>query len=607
MKAYTIKQSLAIIAFLSLISSAMQAQRFNWSASAGYPAVANSYLGAVDLVTDNLGNVYTFDFANLDQVCQGDTIELISQGTNLFVYKFNPEGELIWGKSYGTTSGIVTPLNIEMGSDGKLYVLAHTNSNNILSENSSLILSGPTNFILCLESDGEPSWAQSTGFSCPACLMLEVANDRIYFQSGQSRIESIQFDQSPDTNYTFYFDPGTAIFTLPILGSAHFSNGDILLAGLQRGNSSFIEGDTLFQVDNPFLYSNITYLRLTENLEPVWAVTYGSLHDPETHFIPVAIDENDQIYTAWEVLDTISIAGTTVVGDFNNWAATVLAMTPEGTPIWLRELESNDATQLNFLYADEEGNKVWLTGISSSPLTIGDSIINPNVNGSPVLAAINSAGEFSRQVTLNELPTGSKGRCIGKAASGQLYLGGILTNGSSYSINCIDYPGDKGLFLASFLDVPQNPPTPVITSVGTSLTASPHFQGNIQWFFEGEEIMGANNQTLEISEEGNYSAVYSYDFGCDGEASSEVVFVSTRISHKNSTQLSIYPNPGNEYVYLKGMDKSAAFVLINSSGALVMQGVLHKEGLINTNELNAGMYCLIIPENGLSAKLSIVK
>ena len=191
--------------------------------------------------------------------------------------------------------------------------------------------------------------------------------------------------------------------------------------------------------------------------------------------------------------------------------------------------------------------------------------------------------------------------------SQQLFLGGSLNNGVDYTLNCISYPGNKGLYVASFLDVPQNPPTPVIISEGIILTASPEFSGIIQWYFEGEEIPGANNQTLEISEEGNYSVVYSYDFGCEGEAASEIVFVSTRLSQQNSAQLSIYPNPGNEYVYLKGIDKSAEFVIINSSGALIMQGLLNKEGLINTNELSAGMYCLIIPENGLSAKFNILK
>ena len=132
--------------------------------------------------------------------------------------------------------------------------------------------------------------------------MLEIANEKIYFQGGNTRINSIDLNQQPESELNYYFASGTASLGIVFQGSGHFSNGDLLFAGLQRGNSSFIEGDTLLQVDNPFLYCNITYLRTSDSLEPVWANTYGYLHDPETHFIPVAVDANDQIYTGWEVL-----------------------------------------------------------------------------------------------------------------------------------------------------------------------------------------------------------------------------------------------------------------------------------------------------------------
>jgi hypothetical protein len=581
-----------IIISLLLLSSPAQAQRFNWSTSAGYPGVANSYYGTVDLATDNDGNVYVMDFANLNQVCQGDTIELVSPGSNLFVYKFSPEGNLIWAKAFGAGSGggSVTPLNLESGPDNSLFALIHINASNIVTEDSTFQVSAPSNVILNINENGQINWVQSAGFSCPACLMLEVANDRIYYQSGQSRIESMELDQTPDTNYSFYFDPGTAIFTIPFQGSAVFSNGDLLLAGLQRGDASFIEGDTLLQVGNPFLYNNISYVRLTPDLQPVWANTFGTLHDPETHFIPTEIDANNQIYTGWEVLDTISIAGTTVIGNFNNWAGTILSMDGNGNPLWLRELESAAALRINYLLADAETNKVWLTGISSSSTTIGDSIIVPGVNGSPILAAVSPSGVFSSQTALNQMPGGSQGRTIGKAASGQFYLGGNLNGGGDYSINCIDNEGAKGLYLASFLDVPQNPPTPQIISDGTLLTANPDFKGTIQWFFEGEEIPGANAQTLQATDDGNYSVVFSYDFGCEGEASSEVVFVSTAISQFDTEIIEIFPNPATTELHIKYLNgKSVNAELLSMDGKLVKR-TLFSNQTIDVSDLTSGLY-----------------
>lgn len=130
----------SILLFFSLaISISIQAQRFNWSTSAGYPGINNSYYGTVDLATDSNGNAYVMDNANLPQVCQGDTFNVNGSGYAMFIYKFNSSGELIWGRSYGTNAGIVTPLNLEMGNDGNLYALAHINatSNIYTSEDTS--------------------------------------------------------------------------------------------------------------------------------------------------------------------------------------------------------------------------------------------------------------------------------------------------------------------------------------------------------------------------------------------------------------------------------------------------------------------------------------
>jgi hypothetical protein len=584
-----------LLLLTALFSLTSQAQRFNWSTSAGYPGINNSYYGTVDLATDSDGNVYVVDNANLPQVSQGDTFLINGIGTAMFIYKFNSSGELIWGNSYGTNAGVVTPLNLEMGSDGNLYALAHINgTSDIYTSTDTFDVPGPTNVILSISPTGTLNWAEPIGYSCPACMMLEIANDRIYYQAGNALIKSMEFDQSPDASYNFYFEPGTAISAIPIQGSAVFSNGDILLAGLQRGNASFIAGDTLEQIGTPFLYCNISYVRLTADLQPVWANTFGGLHDPETHFIPTEIDENNQIYTGWEVLDTISIAETTVIGEFNNYAGSILSMDSNGNPLWLRELQSSAALRINYLFADEETNKVWLTGISSSPTTIGDSIITPGVNGSPILASLNSAGEFSNQMALIQMPGGSQGKTLGKATTGQLYMGGNLNGGSDYEINCIDYQGNKGLYISSFLDLPTNPPTPSISNDGPSLTATPPFEGNIQWYLNGEAIPDATNQTHQATAIGNYAVVYSYDFGCIGADTSSVFFVETGINKLNTLAVDVYPNPTTNILNITLPESGEIAVNIWSGTGQLMKQFTTFNREIQTHELAEGLYFLQI-------------
>jgi hypothetical protein len=587
----TLTLSMLIFSFFS-----MYAQRFNWSNNSGYPGINNSYYGAVDISTDDAGNVYTFDYANSDQMCENQTIPISSNGYNLFLYKFSPSGSLVWGKAFGPGLGgsIVTPMNLEIGPDNKIYALAHINGPNIVAEDTTFNITGPSNVIVCIDTEGEIEWTYAAQYSCPNCSMLEIVNEKIYFQGGNTRINSIDLNQQPASELNYFFASGTATMGIIFQGSGHFSNGELLFAGLQRGNSSFIEGDTLFQVDNPFLYCNITYLRTNVDLEPIWADTYGYLRDPETHFIPVTVDANDQIYTGWEVLNDISIAGTSIEGDFNAYAGAILSMDSAGNPLWLRELVSPGPLKLSDLYADSESGKIWITGTSSTPTTAGDSTMNPNVNGSPIIVSFNASGEFIQQ-TAATLPPASQGQCIEKGAGNQFILGGKLPNASNYTLNCVDYTGAKGLFLAGFLDIPVNPPTPEILTNGEQLSASPEFSGNIQWFLNGNPIEGANTLNYTASADGNYTVEFSYDFGCTSAASSEIVFVSTAIHHSENPHTVLYPNPASNWIKLPLLSSKSAEVKIFTLNGQLVRKLQSQNGFIQIEDLNAGFYILEWP------------
>jgi hypothetical protein len=590
------KKTLNIFLFACILTFAVSAQRFNWSTSAGYPAINNSYSGVVDLATDPEGNAYVFDSANLAQVCQGTTIEVNGSGYAMFLYKFNPGGELVWARSFGTDAGIVTPLNLVMGSDGFVYALVHTNSNDIFSDEGVFAITGPKNVILKITTDGQLDAVISTGFSCPACLMLEIANDRIYYQSGETTIQAISFTQEVEATLTFEFDPGTAMMNVPILGSTVLSNGDLVFAGLQSGNVIVFEGDTLFQVDNPFLYRNIMYMRVNEDLVPAWATTYGYLHDPETHFIPLSSDAGDQIYSGWEVLNDIEVAGTAIDGDFNAWAGAVFCMDENGAPVWLREIVTSSSMQVINLYSDHVTGKTWLTGISSGETTMGTEAITCGLNGSPLLAAVDNSGSFSSAIALDLLPGGSKGRAIGKAGDGQLYLGGKLNNGNDYTINCINYQGSKGLFVASFYDIPVNPPVPVITNDGNGLlTASPAFDGNVQWYLNGALIDGANELVYQATESGDYTVTFSNDFGCVAESSSTLEDVTvTGVREQEHIALKLYPNPTEGEVFLIAQSQAPYTLTVYDSAGSVKEvyQITQNNTVLDLDHLSAGLYLL---------------
>jgi hypothetical protein len=280
-------------------------------------------------------------------------------------------------------------------------------------------------------------------------------------------------------------------------------------------------------------------------------------------------------------------------------------MDGNGNPLWFRELASNSSMQLNALLADTESNKVWVTGISSTPTTIGDSVLTPSVNGSPILASVNSDGVFANQITLNQMPGGTKGKSLAKGTANQLYLGGNLNNGADYTINCLDYDGNKGLFVASFYDIPQNPPTPTITADGSLLTASPEFEGAIQWFLNGVEIDGATSQSIEATAEGDYSVVYSYDFGCSGEASSSIVFVSTSVSELKEESVLVFPNPADALLNIQ-IPRAESVCIYSADGKLV-RNILPKTNTIDISDLNPGLYLVRVLVNNEQYQTTLIK
>jgi hypothetical protein len=577
------------------------AQRFDWSTSAGYPGINNSYSGAEDLAVDADGNVYVFDSANLAQESQGVAVELSTAGTNLFVYKYDPDGNLIWGRSIGSANGIITPMNLELASDGKLYLLANVNGSGIVSGTETFSLTGQVNAIMRMSLDGVLEAVFSTGLNCSTCVAFQSANDKLYYQSGNSTLRAVNYNFETISEFTFSWQSATALAIMPFTNTKVFSNGDILFAAVQRGNATIVEGEVLALEGNSALYSNLTYARFSESLEPIWAKTFPYSHMPAEGVIPVSIDANDQIYTALEILNVTTIGDLTINGDFNIWACALLSLDESGNILWVDELEASTSSRILEIYSDLSTEKTWLSIYAPSSIELDGEVVSTIATGCPMIVDIDNQGEFGTYVVLAELPGGSTGLSIGKGLDGQFFLGGMLNNGADYTINCIDYLGDKGLFVASFLDIPATPPTPIITAAGNvTLTASPEFDGVIQWFLNGELVDGANGQTYEATESGAYSVTYSYDFGCVGEASSVVENVIVVGSdEKNFSRIEIYPNPTSENVWINGIQNANTIVeFFDARGVLVYQNRNMSSGMsVSVSDFAKGVYTIRITTN----------
>jgi hypothetical protein len=159
--------------------------------------------------------------------------------------------------------------------------------------------------------------------------------------------------------------------------------------------------------------------------------------------------------------------------------------------------------------------------------------------------------------------------------AGVFYVGGKLYTGSVPTFSCTPRVGNKGLYLGSFTEEPDVAPMPVISVVGSVLTASPSFSGNIQWYLDGVAIAGATNQTHTATENGNYTVSYSYIPAC--VSTSTATTVSTvGVPEDQINSYNIYPNPFQQDVTIELLELTGRTTVnvYDLSGRILFENVI---------------------------------
>lgn len=158
------------------------------------------------------------------------------------------------------------------------------------------------------------------------------------------------------------------------------------------------------------------------------------------------------------------------------------------------------------------------------------------------------------------------------------------------------------------------PPTPLISVNGTILSSSSS-TGN-QWFLNGNPIAGANAQSYNVTQNGNYSVSVTIN-GCTSY--SDTIFASS--IHENYSPVNnwkIFPNPNNgEQVNLDVELSERAEIRLSLTDAAGRQIWFKSFGdrmgtfreTLPLQNLSSGLYILEIRANGIarSTRLSIIR
>ena len=168
-----------------------------WAKSAGGPE--DEYGGG--LIADGFGNLYVTGGFYSDSVDFGAGYLLNSGSWELFLLKYDLNGQVVWSKAYGG-SGSDNVHELKADSLGALYMAGQFASPMLMFGTSMLMRTGNENaFITKFDSDGNPVWAQNTSGSISEnVLALTVDANRNVYSTGTYHSNPATFGTSQLVN-----------------------------------------------------------------------------------------------------------------------------------------------------------------------------------------------------------------------------------------------------------------------------------------------------------------------------------------------------------------------------------------------------------------------
>lgn len=155
-------------------------------------------------------------------------------------------------------------------------------------------------------------------------------------------------------------------------------------------------------------------------------------------------------------------------------------------------------------------------------------------------------------------------------------------------------------------------PVATISQSGSILIASAGFS-SYQWLKDGSALTGENNDSLDITDNGNYEVVVTDQYGCSD--TSQVIAV-TDLGIANPAQglgMKLYPNPATESVNLFiniDLTIGANMRIIDQLGRIVVsQQITQQSTLLDASTMSSGIYLVVIDYDGwqVTRKLEVRK
>jgi hypothetical protein len=217
---------------------------------------------------------------------------------------------------------------------------------------------------------------------------------------------------------------------------------------------------------------------------------------------------------------------------------------------------------------------------TSEPLSTSFNwVIFPSVAGT-----INISG-FQATIIWNPIYTGSVG---------------IVVQGMN---SCGSGPFSDTLLI----NIIPTPAPPVITQNLPDLMSS-YTSGN-QWYYNGNPILGAENQIYTVTQNGEYFVVYTDASGCSSVSDTVNVTSVNLLNIDDFPPVEIFPNPSDGVFYIRmNTGKSGDLIVYDLSGKVINRTCISGDFIVlDCSHLEKGMYYFRIVNDKASYTLKAVR
>ena len=380
-----------IIYLLLPLYSLAQPSEWEWAAAGSGPQQERGY----DIVSDNYGNVYvvgTFEasFTLGSEFCQ-------SQGTgDIFIAKFNAQGETVWVRSEGGTD-LDEGFSIAIDGNNEVYI-SGSFSGTISLGNTSYTAEGGSDILLMkYDSAGNIIWTRTWGgLNNDEGISVAVNSDRLYLTGDFCGV--VDFDVTTlqcvgNRNvFTMKLDTtGTVTWVKRAGGTGFDYAADInvmadgpTITGTSNSYTMYFGIQALPDVQMFIAHYNDT----TGNI--IWAKGAKGMNTEQLHGSAVGTDANGSVYVVGYCSNAQNINfGSTILSDAAGYVAKYNA---SGTLLWVKDIADYGRVFLRSVALDSWGN-VFVAGYQRGLAVYNSDTVFNNMNNEVLVAKLDSDGE----------------------------------------------------------------------------------------------------------------------------------------------------------------------------------------------------------------------